>query len=110
MVEIVDKNTLNDLIVAHKPGPVNKLTSTNYPDKVQYECGCGKIHKVNDKSLKIFAISPIVKFYFVCKNNYVSLVKVSGFFSQKATMLGTFKKKLLKDHLTDLGISTEGRL
>jgi hypothetical protein len=42
MVEIKDKNTLNDLIVAHKPGPVNKLTSTNYPDKVQYECGCGK--------------------------------------------------------------------
>lgn len=110
MIEITDKNILNDLITTHKPGPVNKLTSTNYPDKVQYECGCGKIHKVNDKSLKIFAISPIVKFYFICEKNYVSLVKISGFFSQKTTLLGTFKKQLLKDHLNDLGISVEGRL
>ena len=31
----------------------NKLTSTKYPNKVAFDCGCGEIHTVNDPSLII---------------------------------------------------------
>jgi hypothetical protein len=110
MKEILDINEIASIIIEHKPGPVNKLTSTNYPDKVDFQCGCGKIHRVNDGSLKIFAISPIVKFYFVCNNNFVSLVKVSGFFSQKANTIATFKKKLFKEYFESIGLDVGDRL
>jgi len=110
MKEITDKYELNAIIVKDKPGPINKLTSTNYPDKVKFECGCGETHRVNDSSLKIFAIALVVKFYFVCKNDYVTLVKVSGFFSQKATTIATFKKKLFKEYFESLGLDVGDRL
>lgn len=110
MKEILDINEIGSIVLKHKPGPVNKLTSTNYPDKVVFQCGCGIMHRVNDSSLKIFAISPLVKFYFVCNKNFVSLVKVSGFFSQKASTIATFKKKLFKEYFERLGLDVGDRL
>ena len=82
--------------------PKNSLTSTNYPDALVYECGCGDFHQVNDLSLEIFAVAMPVKFCFICKNNYVSFVHVKGFFRQEALTIWTCEAELFQKAIDDL--------
>ena len=82
--------------------PKNALTSTKYHDSVNFECGCGDIHRVNDPSLEIFAVSKPVKFCFICENKYVSFVQVKGFFNTKASSIWTCEAELFQKAIDDL--------
>ena len=82
--------------------PPNKLTSTKYPDKVAFDCGCGERHKVNDPSNIIISVALPVKFLFECKNKYVSFVHVKGIFIQKANCLWSCTAKLYDDVIKGL--------
>ena len=70
----------------------NKLTSTNYNDKVTFECGCGKVHRVNDPSNRVFATALPVKMVIDCENGYVTFFQIKGFFRQ---FLAKIKVKFL---------------
>jgi len=78
-----------------------RLTSTNYPDKVTFDCGCGENHKVNDPSLFIINIAFPVKFLFLCPNDYIAFVHVKGFFVQKANCLWSCKSKLYESAMKE---------
>ena len=80
----------------------NRFTSTNYPDRVAFECGCGEIHKVNDPFLTIMGIALPVKFLFLCPNKHVAFVHVKGFFVQKAICLWSCTAKLYEDVIKGL--------
>ena len=80
----------------------NPLTSTKYPDKVAFDCGCGESHKVNDPTNRIISIARPVKFLFECRNQYVSFVHVKGIFSQKANCLWSCTTKLYDDEIKGL--------
>mgnify|MGYP001221920754 FL=1 len=80
----------------------NPLTSTKYPDKVAFDCGCGESHKVNDPTNRIISIARPVKFLFECRNQYVSFVHVKGIFSQKANCLWSCTTKLYDDVIKGL--------
>ena len=95
-------NEIIEVISESKLQPKNRLTSTNYPDAVVYECGCGDFHKVNDLSLVIFAVAMPVKFCFICENKYVSFVHVKGFFKQKASTIWTCEADLFQKAMDDL--------
>ena len=58
--------------------PPHKLTSTKYPDKVVFKCGCGKSHRVNDPSNRVFSVAVPVKFVIDCENGYVTFFQVKG--------------------------------
>lgn len=59
----------------------NPFVSSDYKS-LTYECGCGENHILRDTDFTL--IAPIVQFIFHCNNNYLTAVKVKGFFSQKA--------------------------
>ena len=80
----------------------NKLTSTKYPNKVAFDCGCGEIHTDNDPSLIIMGIALPVKFLFLCTNKYVAFVHVNGYFIQKANYLWSCTAKLYDDVIQGL--------
>ena len=99
---ITDKGLLVAELLSENIQEKNKLTSTKYPNKVAFECGCGKIHTVNDPSLFIIGIALPVKFLFLCPNNYVAFVHVKGFFIQKANCLWSCTAKLYDDVIKGL--------
>jgi len=57
----------------------NRFTSTNYPDRVAFECGCGEIHRVNDPFLTIMGIALPVKFYFCVQISMLPLCMLKDF-------------------------------
>ena len=85
--------------------PPNKLTSTKYPDKVVFECGCGKSHKVNDPSNRIFSIALPVKFIIDCENGYETFFQVKGFFKQTVTTFWSTKAMVFTKALEKLGFN-----
>ena len=82
----------------------NKFTSTKYGDKVVFKCGCGKSHRVNDPSNRVFAISTPVKFVIDCKNGYVTFFQVKGFFKQTVTSIWSTKATVFTKALESLGL------
>ena len=82
----------------------NKLTSTKYPDKVVFECGCGKSHKVNDPSNRIFSVALPVKFVIDCENGYVTFFQVKGFFKSTTTTFWSTKAAVFTEALERLGL------
>ena len=84
--------------------PPNKLTSTKYSDKVVFECGCGKSHKVNDPSNRIFSVAVPVKFVIDCENGYVTFFQVKGFFKQTVTSIWSTKATVFTKALERLGL------
>ena len=80
----------------------NPLTSTKYPNKVAFDCGCGQKHTVNDPLLNIIGVAFPVKFLFSCQNRYVAFVHVKGFFTKKANCLWSCTAKLYDDVIQGL--------
>ena len=103
MTEIItDQGVLVAELISENIQKKNKFTSTNYPDKVAFECGCGHKHAVNDPSLVILGIALPVKFLFLCPNNHVAFVHVKGLFIQKANCLWSCNAKLYHDVIKGL--------
>ena len=82
----------------------NKLTSTNYNDKVTFECGCGKVHRVNDPSNRVFATALPVKMVIDCENGYVTFFQIKGFFRQTVTSIWSTKATIFTQALEKLGL------
>ena len=99
---ITDQGLLVAELLSEKIQNKNKLTSTKYPNKVAFDCGCGERHTVNDPTLIIMGIALPVKFLFLCKNKYVAFVHVKGFFIQKANCLWSCTAKLYDDVIKGL--------
>ena len=59
----------------------NPFVSSDYKE-LTYECGCGEDHILSNTDFTL--IAPIVQFIFHCRNDFLTAVKVKGFFSQKA--------------------------
>ena len=66
----------------------NKLTSTKYPNKVAFDCGCGEIHTVNDPSLIIMGIAILLNFYFYAQINMLHLFMLKVFLFKKLIAYG----------------------
>ena len=99
---ITDQGLLVAELLSENIQKKNKLTSTKYPNKVVFKCGCGGIHTVNDPSLIIMGVALPVKFLFLCPNEYVAFVHVKGFFIQKANCLWSCTAKLYDDVIKGL--------
>ena len=82
----------------------NKLTSTNYNDKVMFDCGCGKVHRVNDPSNRVFATALPVKMVIDCENGYVTFFQIKGFFKQTVTSIWSTKATIFTQALEKLGL------
>ena len=99
--------TLEEVILQiskSKLQPPNKLTSTKYSDKVVFKCGCGKSHKVNDPSNRVFATAVPVKFVIDCEKGYVTFFQVKGFFKQTVTTIWSTKATVFTKALKRLGL------
>ncbi len=100
-------NTVDDVVAALESSnlqPPNKLTSTNYPDKVIYECGCGEMHRVNSGSGTVFFVAMPVKFVMRCGNDFATFFQVKGLFRQSATTLWTCNLGIFREAIEKLGL------
>ena len=100
--------TVDDAIEAMSTSKLqapNKLTSSGYTDKVVFECGCGKSHKVNDPSNRVFATALPVKFVIDCENGFLTFFQVKGFFAISVTSIWSVKSKVFMEALEILGLS-----
>tara|TARA_B100001989_G_C24291677_1_gene341311 strand:+ start:158 stop:475 length:318 start_codon:yes stop_codon:yes gene_type:complete len=85
--------------------PPNKLTSTNYPDGLVFECGCESGgHRVNDPTNTVIGIQFPVYFVMRCVNDYLTFFRVKGIFTQKAYTIWTCDKKTGQEALKKIGI------
>ena len=78
-----------------------KMINTKGYGKLQFECGCGDFHSVNDDEIEIIASYMPVKILFKCSSNYTK-VHIKGFFKQKCISLWSIKTNLVKDITNDL--------
>jgi hypothetical protein len=77
-----------------------KIKTKGY-GQLQFECGCGEFHGVNDYEVEIVATYMPVKILFKCSSNYTK-VHIKGFFKQKCLSLWTIKTDLVQDLKKDL--------
>ena len=59
----------------------NPYISSDYKT-LTYQCGCGEHHILRDTPFTLIAFP--VKFIFHCRNDFLTAVRVKGFFTQKA--------------------------
>jgi len=64
-----------------KDRSANPYVSSDYKS-LSYQCGCGENHILRDTSFTLIALP--VQFIFHCHNDYLTAVRVKGFFSQQA--------------------------
>ena len=90
------------LIELHKEKvlPPHRI-STNYKN-LNFECGCGQFHDINDNMLEKVGTYFPVKIIFKCHKNLTN-VQIKGFFKQKCISLWTIESNLVDDIASDLG-------
>ena len=79
MVEVVSKDEFFQKIV----GGVPLRKKMGIFDGIPYECGCGKTHIFSQSQTRVYCELGGRDYVFWCLNEYVTLVKVKGFFSHK---------------------------
>jgi hypothetical protein len=93
--EDLSKNMLED-----KPMPAGVINTSGYSN-LGFDCGCGKIHGVNDPSIKQVANYRPVKVLFKCSTHYTK-VRIKGIFSQTCVSEATWEisltSKIVKDN------------
>jgi len=72
-----------------------KLATKGY-GLLQFECGCGALHGVNDRNIEILGTSFPVKILFRCNKN-ITKVQIKGFFKQKCISLWTLENELITE-------------
>jgi hypothetical protein len=77
MQTITEEDKLVNLLSKQKTTPAESQTPRF--EGVQFECGCGHKHLATDT--RHFMCGGLNEFFFICDQNFVSLVKFKGFFS-----------------------------
>jgi len=80
--------------------PPEKISTKGYGN-LQFECGCGELHGVNDHEIEILACYFPVKILFKCSSHYTK-VHLKGFFKRKCLSLWTIKTDHVQDITQDL--------
>ena len=75
--EVKDKLKENPLQSAH-------LLRLNGYGSIKFNCACGEIHDTNDKDISCKGSSKPFKALLKCKNNFLTMIKIEGFFKKKA--------------------------
>ena len=96
------KNHKDFVVELHKemPNPPGTIPTKGY-GQLQFECGCGALHGVNDYEILIVATYFPVKVLFLCSSHYTK-VQIKGLLKQKCLSLWTIKADLVKDIAKDL--------
>ena len=82
-VVLSDQNTL----------PITAMTP-NYHG-INFSCGCEEEHSLI--STNYFLCGGFNEFFFICENEFVTLVRVRGFFKAKATSLWSCKQDIFSE-------------
>ena len=98
MKKIKTYEDLKNEFKKYKIIPRNTLRTRGYVNRI-FECGCGKLHDVNE--VKILMCALLVRFVFKCTKNISSMVKVSGFFKKKCTTEWFCKSKLVEKFIKE---------
>ena len=77
MPTITEEHQLVDLLSKQKTTPPESQTPRF--EGVQFECGCGHKHLATDT--RHFMCGGLNEFFFICEQEFVSLVKFKGIFS-----------------------------
>jgi nitrogen regulatory protein PII len=75
--EVKDKLKNNILQAAH-------LLRLKGYGSIKYTCACGEIHDVKDKDVSCKGSAKPFKALVKCKNNFMTMIKIEGFFKKKA--------------------------
>ena len=64
-----------------------------------YECGCGESHCINDPPFMtvIANAKPNIRLLITCHNEYLTMIRIKGFFGQSAYSEYSFSLSLIKD-------------
>ena len=82
-----------------QPMPPHVMKTEGYSD-LEFECGCGMSHGVNDPSVEKIASFRPIKILFKCKSHYTK-VRIKGVFSQTCISEWTCQNKLLRSFVEE---------
>ena len=74
--EVKDKLKNNILQAAH-------LLRLKGYGSIKFNCACGEIHDVKDKDVSCKGSAKPFKALVKCKNNFMTMIKIEGFFKKK---------------------------
>tara|TARA_B100000965_G_scaffold52829_1_gene39404 strand:- start:86 stop:376 length:291 start_codon:yes stop_codon:yes gene_type:complete len=63
--------------------PAHLLRLKGYGSLI-FECSCGETHNINEKHISCRSSAKPFKALLKCKNNYITMIKIEGFFKKKA--------------------------
>ena len=62
---------------------------------IKYQCACGETHNTNDKNVSCKGSARPFKALLKCTNNYMTMIKIEGFFRKKAISEYGFKASVM---------------
>ena len=86
--EVREKLKNNPLQAAH-------LLRLNGYGSINYECACGETHDANGKDVSCKGSAKPFKALLKCSNNFVTMIKIEGFFRKKAISEYGFKASIM---------------
>ena len=102
MEVILNQGRLKNVLSEIRIKPPNRFNSKKgYQDSLIYSCGCNeKEHRVNDQNIIMIGNAMPVKFLLLCPNQYVSFIRIKGFFRQEVTNYWTCRMELYEKLLS----------
>ena len=86
--EVREKLKNNPLQAAH-------LLRLNGYGSINYECACGETHDANGKDVSCKGSAKPFKALLKCANNFMTMIKIEGFFRKKAISEYGFKANIM---------------
>ena len=97
--EVREKLKNNPLQAAH-------LLRLNGYGSIKYECACGETHDANGKDVSCKGSAKPFKALLKCANNFMTMIKIEGFFRKKAISEYGFKASIMAVSYTHLTLPT----
>ena len=79
MIKVVSMDEFNQRILGGVPLKKKMTVFEGIP----YACGCGETHQFSSSQTRVFCELSGRDYVFLCLNEYLTLVKVKGFFSHR---------------------------
>ena len=91
-----------EAIMEEQPMPASVMKTGGYFD-LAFECGCGKMHGVNDPTIQQIASFKPVKILFKCSTHYTK-VRIKGIFKQTCISEWTIENKFVAKFVNEKGL------
>ena len=94
MIILKTKKEVKEKLKEESIRPAHLLRIKGY-GSIDYKCSCGETHDINSKNVSCRSSAKPFKALLKCENNFITMIKIEGFFKKKIISEYGFDSKIM---------------